>query len=289
MLVLKGGKKREKIFMPEYDFVAGEKMGKLPDALKILASQTQRKKELNSKINKALVWPAVIFVAIIVFCVITLMAVVPPLTELSGELGIVPTPTARAIISARIFMIENWPWLLLSILGFLVLLFTATKVKAIRKIMHVTALRIPLVSGIVQKTNSVHLMGTLSSLMGAGIPMEKSLEISSCVMENTHFKEAAGTAAQRALNGEKLFETMRGYENILPSLSLPMLETGEERGESPAVLAELADFFEEKAIDEAKNLTQTIESVLMLVLGALAGFFAVSAIQPIYSLFQIMR
>ena len=63
-----------------------------------------------------------------------------------------------------------------------------------------------------------------------------------------------------------------------------MVAVGEETGETSKILGKLAEFFEEEVTNATKNLSAVIEPVLMLLIGAVVGFFAVSMIQPIYSM-----
>ena len=63
-----------------------------------------------------------------------------------------------------------------------------------------------------------------------------------------------------------------------------MIKVGEETGETSGILAKLAEFFEEEVGNATKNLASVIEPVLMLVIGAVVGFFAISMVQPMYSM-----
>ena len=65
-----------------------------------------------------------------------------------------------------------------------------------------------------------------------------------------------------------------------------MIEVGEETGETVEVLEKLGDFFEEEVATATKNLVAVIEPLLMLVIGGVVGFFAISMIQPMYSMLQ---
>jgi len=92
------------------------------------------------------------------------------------------------------------------------------------------------------------------------------------------------TAAEKVRKGEKISEALKPYENIYPSIVIQMVAVGEETGETSNVLTQLADFFEEEVSNATKNLAAVIEPVIMLVIGAAIGFFAVSMIQPMYSM-----
>ena len=83
-------------------------------------------------------------------------------------------------------------------------------------------------------------------------------------------------------------EALKKYENIYPSLVIQMIEVGEETGETATILEKLADFFEEEVANATKNLSAIIEPVLMLIVGAVVGFFAISMIQPIYSMMRTL-
>jgi len=63
-----------------------------------------------------------------------------------------------------------------------------------------------------------------------------------------------------------------------------MVAVGEETGETSAILSKLAEFFETEVGNATKNLASVIEPVLMIIIGAAIGFFAVSMIQPMYSM-----
>jgi type IV pilus assembly protein PilC len=89
--------------------------------------------------------------------------------------------------------------------------------------------------------------------------------------------------AKQVKKGSKMAEVLKKY-NVYPFLVVQMIEIGEETGETSNILEKLADFYEEEVFNTTKNLSVIIEPVLMLVIGAVIGFFAVSMIQPIYSM-----
>jgi type IV pilus assembly protein PilC len=91
-------------------------------------------------------------------------------------------------------------------------------------------------------------------------------------------------AAEKVRKGEKLSDVLKPYQEIYPFGTIEMIEVGEETGETTEILTKLADFFEEEVARTTKNLVSIIEPILMLVIGGAVGFFAVSMIQPMYSM-----
>jgi len=262
----------------------GEEAGTLEEVLKVLTNQMERENELKSKIMGAMIYPAVIVCAMIGIGILMLIVVVPQLALTFKELNIELPPTTRLVIFLGTFMAEKWYLMILIVLGILLLLRVASRTKTGKILIDNITLKIPIISGIVKKTNSAQTTRTLGSLITAGVPIVRSLEIISGSLSNIYFKTAVAKAAEKVKKGEKLFVALIPYQNIFPSVVLQMIEVGEETGETSSILAKLADFFEEEVGNATKNLSAVIEPALMLIVGGIVGFFAISMIQPIYSM-----
>ena len=120
--------------------------------------------------------------------------------------------------------------------------------------------------------------------MVSGVPIIKSMGIVSRSLSNVHFKKSLEKAAKEMEKGKKLSQAMAPYSKLYTFLMIQMIEVGEETGQTSKILTTVADFFEEEVTNLTKNLSSIIEPVLMLFIGTAIGFFAVSMIQPIYSI-----
>jgi type IV pilus assembly protein PilC len=262
----------------------GEEAGTLEEVLGTLTLQMERQNEMKSKIIGALIYPAVIIMAMLGIGFLMLIMVVPQLAKTFDELGAELPPTTKAIIFIGTFLANYWYLLPLIILVLVILLRRILKTKSGKRIFDALTLKIPIISSLIKKTNSASMVRTLSSLITAGVPIVRSLEIISGAMGNIFYKEAIIDATERVRKGSKLSEVLMKYENIFSSLVVQMIAVGEETGQTSDILGNLADFYEEEVTNSAKNLTSAIEPIIMLIIGGAVGFFAISMIQPMYGM-----
>ncbi|MCD6528331.1 type II secretion system F family protein [bacterium] len=266
----------------------GEETGKLEKTLGVLTRQMEREHELKSKIRGAMIYPAVIIFAMLGIGILMLIVVVPKINQTFQELSIELPLTTRIIISIGLFLSKFWYLLFLIIFGAVFLLKIILKTKTGKKILDILFLKIPIIAPIVRKTNSAYTVRTLGSLISSGVPIVKSLKITSTTLGNIYFKEAINSAAEEVKKGTKLADALRPYENIYPPIVIQMIEVGEETGETAGMLLRLADFFEEEVTNTTKNLASVIEPIVLLLIGGVVGLFAVSMIQPMYSMLQAL-
>jgi type IV pilus assembly protein PilC len=266
-----------------------EETGKLEDVLEILARQMERENELKSKIIGAMIYPAVIVCALIGVAALMLVVVVPKLAETFKELGVQLPLTTRIVISLGTFLEKNFLVLFISLIFLIFLFLQFLKTKVGKRIFDKISLSIPIFSSLIKKLNSASTARTLSSLISAGVSLPRALEITANTLGNVFYKEVLFEAAEKVRKGGELSESLKPYQKIYPLTLISMVEVGEETGETSEVLSKIADFYESEVSDAAKNLTSIIEPVLMLIVGAAVGFFAISMVQPMYSMLQAIK
>ncbi|KPJ73662.1 hypothetical protein AMJ48_00425 [Parcubacteria bacterium DG_74_1] len=266
----------------------GEESGTLQDVLRTLSQQIEREYDLRSRIKGAMIYPAVIICAMIGIGILMLVMVVPQLAKTFEELEIELPLTTQIVIGIADFLTQQWYLVFLIIFVLAAAFWRATKTETGKKIIDKLTLRIPIISLIIRKINTAYTTRTLSSLLAAGVPVIRSLQITSGTLGNIYYKSAITTVAERVRKGEKIAQALEPYENIYPSIVIQMVAVGEETGETSDILAQLAEFFEEEVSNATKNLATVIEPVIMLIIGVAIGFFAISMIQPMYSMLSAL-
>ena len=262
----------------------GEESGTIEKVLKNLTYQMEREKELVSKVKGAMTYPLVILVLMVLIGIAMMVIVVPKLMSVFKEMNVELPATTRFIMGMGGFFSKYWYGLFIVFgLGYLAKR-GLSKSKSFKKNIDGLILRVPVISEIIKKINTATTARTLGSLIDAGVPIVKSLEIVADTMGNYYYNEAILKSAREVQKGKKLSDSLNPYQNIYPSIMIQMIAIGEETGDTSGILTKIADFYEEEVSNITKNLSSIVEPVLMVIIGVAVGFFAISMLQPMYSM-----
>jgi len=124
--------------------------------------------------------------------------------------------------------------------------------------------------------------------MESGVPVVESLTITAQTVGNLFYTKSLLEVATEVKKGKNIQESLEKYKDIYPVLVSQMVGVGEQTGELSDIINRLADFYEEEVTNITNNLASIIEPVLMIIIGAVVGFFAVSMIQPMYSMMEAL-
>lgn len=265
---------------------AGEKTGKLDDALKLISHQLKKEYDLRRKVRSALMYPAIIVIAMAGIGVLMLIYVVPTLVATFEELNVSLPASTRAIIVISSFLVSH---ALLSLGAFAALAAAGAFLiqnKKGKQGLEIALHYTPVISGLVRKINAARTCRTLGSLIGAGVEILEALRITESVMQNHYYKEVLVSAKYVVEKGEPISKIFLARPDLYPLLVGEMMEVGEETGKLSEMLFRLAVFYESEIAAETKDLSTVLEPALMIIIGTAVGFFAVAMIKPLYSVVE---
>ncbi len=262
----------------------GEETGKIEESLNMLANQMSKEHALKSKIKAAMVYPLMVLSFTGLIGAAMLIFAVPKIKAAFEELEITLPITTRSVLYLADFLKEKWFWAILIIIGIIIFSTIALRTKNGKKLKSKLFLSIPLISKITKQANSSLTLMTLSSLLGSGVPIVRSLKITAGALSNFYFKKALNDASELVEKGEKLSVALKPHENILMPMAIQMIEVGEETGETADVLYKLAEFYQEEVDTATQKISSVIEPTLIIIIGGIVGFFALSMMQPMFSI-----
>lgn len=263
---------------------SGEESGSLTKALKAVGSQLEKSYLLNKKIRGAMIYPIIVISIMVLIGIAMLIYVVPTLTATFTDLKITLPLSTRLVIFFSDFLKNNY------ILSFLLVVCAAGglvwfhRKPAGKRFFDTVFLHFPIISKIVKEVNSARTARTLSTLLSAGVDFLVAIKITEEVVQNSYYKAVMKTAALNVEKGKPISEVFIAETKLYPVFVGEMASIGEETGKLSEMLENVAVFYEEEVEQKTKDMSTVIEPLLMVVIGIGVGFFAVSMLQPIYSL-----
>ncbi|MES2213961.1 MAG: type II secretion system F family protein [Patescibacteria group bacterium] len=279
-------KKRPHIFSSLFVSMvkAGEESGNLSGSLEIVASQMDKSYALTKKVKGALIYPAVILSAMVIIAILMLIYMVPTLTATFKGIGVELPLSTRVIIASSDFMIHHTIIVIGAILGLIVAGTFAFKSGPGRRIMDIVSIRLPVIGEIVKEVQSARAARTLSSLLSSGVDVVIALGVTIEVVQNSLYKKTLDVARTVIQKGEPMSGVFMEYEDLYPAFVGEMVAVGEETGKISDMLLQVAIYYEAEVEEKTKDLSTIIEPVLMIIIGAGVGVFAISMLAPTYSL-----
>lgn len=263
---------------------SGEESGTLPTSLTEIAQNLEKSYALNRKIKSALMYPSIILCAIILIGILMFIYVVPTLTKTFKELN-VELPLSTRIVVGISDVISNH--ILLLVLGLVVVvggLVWALRTPRIRHALDRVIVRVPVLGPLIQEVNAARTTRTLASLLMSGVSIGRAITITKDVLQNNQYKKVLGEVEGAIERGEPMSSVFVQYTHLYPVMVGEMIRVGEETGKLSDMLVDIATFYEGEVDAKTKDLSTIIEPVLMIVIGAAVGFFAVSMLSPMYSI-----
>lgn len=263
--------------------MAGEAGGKLEKNLEIVATQQAKNYTLRSKIKSAMMYPTVIFFAIIGLIIVISVFVLPKLlgffTTLKADLPI----STKILLFASQFFVKYWVWILVAVIMFVLLIKLMNKFVVTRFFLHQIILKIPIFGKISRNLNLAIFCRSLSSLLNSGVTIDQSLNIVADTVTNDVYKKRITLIYHQVLQGLAMSDILN-KDKYFPVLLSRMTRVGERSGKLSETLDYLADFYETEVDNVTKNLSTMLEPALLIFIGLIVGFVAMSIINPIYEL-----
>lgn len=261
---------------------AGEVSGKLAEVFKYLEAQLRSEYNLSSKVKGALLYPGIVFSAMIGIGVLMFFFVLPQIGKVFLNLKL-PLPIfTKLLFQFSLILSKQMVPILVFTIVIVIGVFFALKRKAVRSALLLLIKPIPLIRNLVKKINLARFTRIFATLLKSAVPITEALEISLSSLFWQEYRNLSKVFPEEIRKGKSLATVMRDYR-VFPSLMIQMVSAGEKSGTVDAALDDLATFYEQEVEEELKNLTQILEPLLMLLVGIAVGVMILSIIAPIYS------
>lgn len=265
---------------------AGEKGGVLEVTLRRIAEFLEAAQEFREAIKSAMVYPAILLVALGGAVIFLLAYVVPRFGEIFSELGqAIPLPT-QILLGVSAVLTDYWWALALvalaGVLGSRIVLATAEGRLAWDR----AALSLPLLGDIIRKAEVARLCRTLGTLLRSGVPVLGALAVIKEMVSNRVLAIAVERLGDGVKRGAGLSAPMQ-ESGVFPPLAVHMVRVGEETGRLEEMLLKVADTFEAEVRSAVKRFITLLEPGIIVTMAILVGFIVVAIAMAILSINEI--
>ncbi len=261
----------------------GERTGRLELILRQLAVYMDKEEALVKKVQSAMVYPAVILLMAVGVVVLMVTVALPAMMGLFVELKVELPITTRILLGVTYFVRDYGTTLLVVLILLSVLLVLYLRTAGGRWQWHHLLLKMPVLGAVNLKGSLARLSRTMSILLRAGLPLVEVMDLMLRTTENVVLSGALAAVRTELLAGRGLSAPLAG-QRIFPRLLVQMVRVGEETGTLDGNLETLADFYEEEADRAIATMTALIEPAMIIFVGVIVGFIAVSVVMPMYSI-----
>ena len=257
--------------------------GSLDETLDQAAEYLESSLEMRRKVSGALTYPAVLMVVAIGVLIFMMTYLLPRFGPLFEHMGAdIPTST-RILLATSAFLQQHW-WTIPLTLGtgtwsFRTFARTPFGRYVLTRLIH----RIPVIGDVVKKVALSRILRALGTLSGAGVSLLLALEMAGQTAQDVLFEAALAQVRQDVEHGISISEAVV-KTGAFPPIVCQMMAVGEKSGRLSDVLIRVAKFFERDVDARLKTLAAVIEPFMIVFLGLVIGFIAISVIGPIYSL-----
>jgi len=267
---------------------AAEISGSLSDMLQKLADYLDQEAETRSQVVTAMVYPIIIAVIAVFVTIFMLCFVLPRFTAIfEGKEHLLPAST-KLLIASSAFLRGYWYFLLPAVGGAIWGINLGVQTTQGRFWWDKAKLKIPLVSLLCRSlyiTRSLHTMG---ALIRSGVPILNTLAITAQITGNVHFKAMWLTVHEDVREGRKICTSLTRHK-LMPNNVIQMIRAGEDSGNMGLVLKDISEFYARELTSVIKTVTSMIEPIMIIVMGVLVGFIAMSIILPIFKMSSLVK
>ena len=266
---------------------AGETGGILDTILSRLAVFMEKSMALKKKIKGAMTYPTVCLAISILILIVILVFVVPVFKSMFEGFGhSLPLPTQIVVMLSEFFK-SNFIFITIA---FFMMVFVFKKIYGTTKgrmFIDRAILKSPVFGMLLRKVAVAKFTRTLSTMLGAGVPILEALQVVARTAGNKVIEQAVLRVGDSIAEGRPIAEPLE-ESGVFPNMVVQMINVGESVGALDAMLEKIADFYDEEVDQAVDNLTALIEPFMMVFLGGMIGGIVVAMYLPIFKLSSVM-
>jgi type IV pilus assembly protein PilC len=262
----------------------GEQSGRLSENLLYLSEELKRRKETRGKVRAALIYPVIILIATVGIAGFLVFFVLPKILPILTDLSVELPATTKFLIAVVDFFSLYGAYVGIGLVVFFIGSKLLLRVPPVRYVVHWVLLLIPVVSTMTRHLIMTRFSRSLGLLLKSGVNLVEALRVTSGTLGNYVYRREVERVVRVVQKGGSIADYLVTRRRRFPIMFANLIRVGERTGNLEDNLFYLSEYYKDEVEDSIKNLTAILEPVLLLFMGLLVGFIAISIILPIYKI-----
>lgn len=267
----------------------GELAGTLEENLTHLAEGLKKSEELRQKVRSALMYPLFVLVAIVGLGLSVALFILPKIVPLFKTLDVDLPVSTRGLLWVADLFSRHGVAMAVGLVAFFIFMVWFLRRKFIKPALHRFLLALPVLGNILKSIELERFSRTLGMLLRSAVPLDKSLRVTAEGTVNQVYKKAILLLVTEIEKGNGLSLAMANFPRLFPTITYRMVGMGERTGSLESTLLHLSDMYAEEVDNTMKNLSTILEPALLIFIGLIVGFVAISILGPIYKITGNLR
>ncbi len=266
---------------------AGEESGDLGNAFETVYQHFDKQVKVKAKVRQALIYPIFVIIIAIIVVIVLMVKVVPTFTSIFDSYGAEIPGITRALIDISNFFSQAW-WIILLVIVVLIVaykIYSNTEEGRLRTAQW--KLKLPVLGNINVLTAASEFANTMSTLIGAGLPITRCVRITSRVISNYFISNEVGKVTGKLEEGKNLGDSLR-EANVLPDILVDMTAVGEETGELEQTMNTAAGYYDGELDVATQKALAKLEPAVLIFIGAVAGFIVIAIYVAMFEMYGAM-
>lgn len=262
---------------------AAELGGILDTILDRLAGFLEKEMEIRQKIKSAMMYPIIVLVFAFGIVGALFAFVLPKFKEIFASMNVEMPEMTKFLFVMSDYTVAYWYTFPIFVFGGMFAVNQYGKTTQGRYKLDELKLKAPIVGELVLKMAVSRFCRTFGVLISSGVPMMRAMEIIGDTAGNAVITKAIFDTKNAIRDGSRLSTPLAG-SGLFPPMVIHMIDIGEETGRLSEMMVKVADFYDQEVDAQVKGLTSLIEPILIVFMGVVVGFIAISIMAPMFKL-----
>jgi type IV pilus assembly protein PilC len=267
----------------------GEQTGTLPQQMKVAVDEMMRARLFRQRLLGSLLYPAILLIVTILIVVFLLVVIFPKITPIFATFGAELPLSTRILIRVSHGLTAYGLWFMIGVTALVVLsIWAKTSLPLVTQTIAASLLRLPIVGYVVRHNHVSQICRMISLLIGSGVRSSEAVAIVASHTKHPLYQRALIEIQSELEQGRKLSKGFSEHPTLFSLDAIALLSVAEDSGSLPQTLRLIAEMYEQDLDEYIKKLTILVEPLLMVSMGLIIGFIAVSIITPLYGLTSVL-